>query len=208
MRPKLALTIAIALLCCFSLALAQNPTRRKPSRRRQKRRGRSGSSTSWPGNRSRGTALSPDGQWFAYRLSPAGRRRRSHRPPDQGDEGIQVPGRRSPLRRHRFSDDAKFCGFHDLSHGQGSQGAAQGAKARVNTKAAVLNLATGEKVEYDKIESFAFSRENPGWIALLKNAARKPGAGKGQMVGLRPHPARAGHGQGADLRQRRGIRLR
>ncbi len=41
-------------------------------------------------------------------------------------------------------------------------------KKKIFTKAALINLGTGDKIEYEKVKAFSFSGENSGWLALLK----------------------------------------
>jgi dipeptidyl aminopeptidase/acylaminoacyl peptidase len=119
----------------------------------------------------RGAVLSPDGQWFAYLLSP-----------QEGDAEVivrQTKGtteHKFPVGEARFgsmgfSDDSKFCAFMIYPTAKEAKVLRREKKTpESGAKAALLNLATGVKLEFEKIKSFAFSRENPGWLALLKNA--------------------------------------
>jgi dienelactone hydrolase len=115
--------------------------------------------------------LSRDGSWFIYRLSPI----------EGGSEVVvrktrEVRSYRFPIGEAPrfgsssdmgFSADAKWAAF--LSYpGYKEALALRREKKKSYTKAVLVNLATGEKTEFDKVRSLAFSGENPGFIALLK----------------------------------------
>jgi dipeptidyl aminopeptidase/acylaminoacyl peptidase len=120
--------------------------------------------------------LSPDGRWFAYRLSPL-----------DGDSEVVVCETQGK-RVHRFavgdsratpgslaiSDDSKFVAF---SVAPTKKEAAQLKKQRkpLQNKVVILNLAAGTETKIDKIQRFAFAGERGGWIALKKYGADAPG---------------------------------
>jgi len=119
----------------------------------------------------RGAVLSPDGQWFACLISP-----------QEGDSEVVVRQTKGQ-KEHRFpagevrfgslafSDDSNFFAFMIYPTAKEAKALRRERKpVESAAKAALLNLASGDKLEFDKIRSFAFSRENPGWLALLKNA--------------------------------------
>lgn len=122
--------------------------------------------------------LSPDGRWFAYRLSPL-----------DGDSEVMVCETQGK-RVHRFavgdsratpgllaiSDDSKFVAF---SVAPTKKEAAQLKKQRkpLQNKVVILNLAAGTETKIDKIQRFAFAGERAGWIALKKYGADAPGGG-------------------------------
>lgn len=114
------------------------------------------------------TALSTDGQWFAYRLSPTEGDGEVIIRQTKGTKEYKFPAGESRFGLVSFSEDAKYCAFMVYPNAKEAK-ALRKEKKPVVTKAALVNLATGDKVEYDKIKSFAFSRENPAWLALLKN---------------------------------------
>ena len=114
------------------------------------------------------TALSADGQWFAYRLSPTEGDGEVIIRQTQGTKEYKFPAGESRFGLVSFSEDAKYCVFMVYPNAKEAK-ALRKEKKPVVTKAALVNLTTGDKVEYDKIKSFAFSRENPAWLALLKN---------------------------------------
>jgi len=114
-----------------------------------------------------GTALSTDGQWFAYRLSPIEGDGEVVVRQTKGTKEYKFPAGESRTGLIAFSEDARFCAFMIYPNAKEAK-ALRKEKKPIATKAAVLNLATGDKVEYDKIKSFAFSKENPAWLVLLK----------------------------------------
>jgi dipeptidyl aminopeptidase/acylaminoacyl peptidase len=116
-----------------------------------------------------GSVLSADGAWFGYRQIPL-----------EGDGDVvfrQTQGSkeyRFPIGEARFaalaiSDDGRFAAYMISPEAKEAKKLRQ-SRGRIYTKAAVLNLATGEKVEYEKIRSFQFAPENPGWLVLHKAA--------------------------------------
>ena len=127
-------------------------------------------------------ALSPDGRWFGYRLSPL-----------EGDGDVVVretgdpkeyrfPAGESRSTEIAFSDDSKYCAF--LVHPTAKESKAlRKDKKTIYTQASVLNLATGDKVEYEKIRSFRFSGENPAWLALLKTPPEAQAREKDKWTG-------------------------
>jgi dipeptidyl aminopeptidase/acylaminoacyl peptidase len=115
------------------------------------------------------TAISTDGQWFGYRLSPAeGDGEVIIRQP-KGSKAYQFPAGESRTGQLAFSDDGKYAAFMTYPNAKDSKALRRDRKP-VYTKAVVLNLTTGDKAEYDRIRSFAFSGENGAWIALSKAA--------------------------------------
>ncbi len=118
-----------------------------------------------------GTALSNDGTWFLYRISPG-----------EGDSEV-VLRRTGEEKTYRFpvgeaprfasgaemafSADARWAAF--LSYPGGKEAKAlRKDKKKVMTTAVLVNLANGEKTEFEKVRSFAFSGENAGFVALHK----------------------------------------
>jgi len=128
------------------------------------------------------TALSTDGQWFAYRLSPTEGDGEVIIRQTKGTKEFKFPAGESRFGLVSFSEDAKYCAFLVYPNAKEAKALRKEKKSAV-TKAALVNLATGEKAEYDKIKSFAFSRENPAWLALLKNAPESQSREKDKWSG-------------------------
>jgi dipeptidyl aminopeptidase/acylaminoacyl peptidase len=116
-------------------------------------------------------AVSADGAWLIYRLTPV-----------EGESEIVIRGTRDE-KEYRFpiGEAPRYPGKGEIAVSEDGQwasflvypGAAEARglrkdKKKIVTKAALVNLASGEKVEYETIRSFGFSGENPGWIAFHK----------------------------------------
>ena len=157
--------------------------------------------------------VSNDGQWLAYRLGPAegdaevvvrntvhdtehrfaaGERPRPAGPP--------APGSARPSRTLSFSNDSAWVAFTIYPTQEAGRRAAKQRKPRRNA-VGVVNLESGEQVEFEDVRGFSFSGEHSTWIALHKYAAqpastRDPGAEGGSGRGEDDGDERA---RGADL---------
>jgi dienelactone hydrolase len=130
--------------------------------------------------------LSPDGSWLMYRLSPL-----------EGESEIvlrQVAGakeHRFPIgeaprfgagARTGFSADSKWAAF--LSYpGAKEMKALRKDKKRVATTAVLVDLAKGDKTEFEKVRGLAFSGDNPGFIALHRYAPESQEKEKDKWTG-------------------------
>ncbi|MGD0781872.1 MAG: prolyl oligopeptidase family serine peptidase, partial [Candidatus Aminicenantales bacterium] len=127
-------------------------------------------------------SLSADGRWLSYRVSPA-----------EGDGEVIFKQTRGP-KEYRFpagegrtgfvglSRDARYGAFIVHPDSKDAKKLRQ-EKKRPALKAAVVNLDSGEKVEYDKIRSIQFSGRNPVWIALLKAVPESQDREKDKWLG-------------------------
>ena len=138
------------------------------------------------------SVLSPDGRWFAYRLSPLDGDSEVVVRQTQGDKEYRFPvgDTRATPGSLAISDDSKWVAF---SVAPTKKEAAQLKKQRkpVQNKVTILNLADGSETKLDKIQRFAFSGERASWIALKKYGADAPGGGGA------PAAPPAGGGSGA-----------
>ena len=146
------------------------------------------------------TALSKNGEWFAYRVAP-----------QEGDAELIVknvssgkelkfplgevggPGGGGIGGAPSFSDDGKWIAFTSNP----SRAEAQRLRRQrrpVEGKAVVVNLATGEKTEYARIRRFAFSGEASSHIALHRAPAAAAGGG---AAAAPAEGGRGGRGGGA-----------
>ncbi|MEN6560386.1 MAG: prolyl oligopeptidase family serine peptidase [Acidobacteriota bacterium] len=130
--------------------------------------------------------LSPDGGWFMYRLSPL-----------EGESEVvvrQVAGTREyrfPIGqapryaagvRPGFSADSGWALF--LSYpGSKETKALRKDKGRVQTTAVLVNLATGEKSEFEKVRGAAFSGDDPGFAAFHRYAPESQDKEKDKWTG-------------------------
>jgi len=115
------------------------------------------------------TAVSPDGQWVAYRVSPQEGDGEVIVRQTRGTKEYKFPAGEGRMGSVAISEDAKFCAFTVYPTAKEAK-TLRKSRQPVTTKVFVVDLSKGDKVEYEKIRSFSFSGENPGWLALHKYA--------------------------------------
>jgi len=115
------------------------------------------------------TAISVDGQWFACRIAPTEGESKVVFKQTKGTKEYEFPAGEGRTGLVAISEDAKYGAFMITPDPKEAKRLRKERKP-LPLKACVLNLTTGEKVEYEKMKSFAFSAENPTWIALQKAA--------------------------------------
>ncbi|MDB4889525.1 MAG: putative family peptidase [Gemmatimonadetes bacterium] len=125
----------------------------------------------------RAQSLSNDGNWFAYQLAPndgdaevvlrSTREGKEHRfqigeppAPVAGPPGAAAAG--APLV---IAPTSKFVAFTVYPTAKEAKRLKAQRRPSYN-KVAVVNVATGEKKEFDKVRRFAFSGEQAGWLAM------------------------------------------
>jgi dipeptidyl aminopeptidase/acylaminoacyl peptidase len=172
-------------------------------------------------NSLRGASLSNDGKWFAYVQGPS-----------EGDATLYVKSTTDATKETKYpvggtgggnftiSGDSKWIGFMvapptpptgGAAGGRGGRGGggggaaapAGGANANARNKFVLVNLATGEKKEFERIRSFQFNSDAPTWIALQGYGAGAPAAAAdpnaGGRGGFPGGPAGGGNVQPGDL---------
>lgn len=117
----------------------------------------------------RNSVISPDGKWFVYRLAP-----------NKGDSLVIIRGTKddkeytfqggeAPLysrsRDIAVSKDSRWAAFLVYPTEKEARTLKKQKKTPTN-RAVVVELSSGEKVSFEKIQRFSFSGENAGWIAL------------------------------------------
>ncbi|HXR97491.1 MAG TPA: prolyl oligopeptidase family serine peptidase [Terriglobales bacterium] len=150
-----------------------------------------------------GTAVSNNGAWFGYRLTSLEGDgqvvfRESHGdkqytfnigeapvPPYGGGGGGRGGGAAANLA---FSSDGHYAAFLAYPT-HAAQAALRRQRKPIETHAGLVDLATGKEVNFARVRRFAFSGDNPAWVAMQK---------------LPPAPANAGAGGGAAGRGGRG----
>ncbi|HEY7232971.1 MAG TPA: prolyl oligopeptidase family serine peptidase [Gemmatimonadaceae bacterium] len=158
----------------------------------------------------RSPVLSNDGKFFTYILAP-----------NEGEATVVVRQTADGATEQRFpigelpasvgnpfapggggpaslaiSGDSKFAAF-TIYPSQREARRLRQQRRPVQNKVVVLNLATGQKQEFDKIRRFAFSGEKPRVIALYGYAVEAPSAaGTDRAGGAAPPASRS---EGADL---------
>jgi dipeptidyl aminopeptidase/acylaminoacyl peptidase len=134
----------------------------------------------------RSSTISPDGTWFAYYLVP-----------QEGDGKLMVtntkekkefnfpigepPGYPSS-RDIRFSEDSTWLAFIVYPEREEARKLKK-QKKQVYNKAALINLESGDKKEFEKTRSFSFSGENPSWIAFHKYPSEEQSKSKDSWKG-------------------------
>lgn len=143
------------------------------------------------------TAISNDGQWFAYRLAPGEgdaqvivRRTAGDgewkfdigepQTAQPGAEGVPGPGAAggNAVSAVQFSEDSKWAAFTTYP----TRAEAQRSKRQrrpVESGVTVVNVATGSKRDYPRVRRFAFSGDASAWLALHRPAATDRSAGGG-----------------------------
>jgi dipeptidyl aminopeptidase/acylaminoacyl peptidase len=135
-------------------------------------------------------SLSNDGGWFAYQLAPndgdaevvirSTHENKEHRfqigelpAPVAGPPGAATAAAGAPLVIAPTSRFVAFTVYPTVKEAKRLK-----AQHRPSyNKLAVVNLATGEKKEFDKVRRFAFSGEQAGWIAMQAYPAEGAPAG-------------------------------
>jgi dipeptidyl aminopeptidase/acylaminoacyl peptidase len=121
---------------------------------------------SWKSLRS--AVVSHNGLWFACRISP-----------QEGDGEVFIKQTKAEkeyvfpageaaryARDIAFSEDSKWTAFTIYPKKEEAKKLKKQKKKAFN-KAAIVNLASGNKTEFEKIRTYAFAGiKNPGWIAL------------------------------------------
>ena len=188
-KPKpFALAAAVLLLAGLLPAAAQDKPVDKPAgpARRPPSPARSGSRTSWPGSRSAPSELSPDGSWFMYPLSPVEGESEVVLRQTAGTKEHRFPIGEAPRFgssvRPGFSADSKWAAFLVYPGSKETKSLRKDRK-RITTTAVLVDLATGEKTEFEKVRAVAFSGENPGFVALHRYAPESQEKEKDKWTG-------------------------
>lgn len=213
--PRLASLVLIALVAVGSTARAQSAAR--PSKQMTP-----ADLKDW--KTIRNASLSNDGKWFAYVLAPnEGNAEVVVRSIPDGKETKYPMGDPSGVGGGRggppggdpngpvvISGDSKWIAFTvypaaaTAGAGRGgrgaggARGAAPGASAPgapAQNKLALVNLASGEKREFERVRRFGFNGDKPTWLAMQSYA---PPAAAGANAGGTA-PAAAPNGSGTDL---------
>ena len=134
-------------------------------------------------------SISSDGNWFAYRVSPAEGNsevvirnlkdgKEQHFPigeiprvdPPAGAPPAPIP----PGRDLAISDDGKWAAFLAYPTAKESK-TLKKAKKPVQSRVIVVELATGKKTEFEKVRRFAFSGERATILAMHRYAPTPAG---------------------------------
>ena len=145
----------------------------------------------------RNATTSNDGRWFAYVLAP-----------NEGDGEVVVRPTTALAKEWRFpigepampqfnpfdptpriatlvlSGDAKWIAFSTYPTAQDTKKLKKDKKP-VQNGLVVVNLATGEKRDFEKIQRFSFAGENPSWLVMKRYPAEGAAASDLVLLDLR-----------------------
>ncbi len=147
----------------------------------------------------RSAQLSHDGQWFGYVLAPnEGDGEVILRQVAEGGKELRFPvGDAASNPALQLSADGKWAAF--LAWPKAADAARLRRERRpIQGKATLVNLATGQKKEIDKVRAIAFAGDAPRWVALHGYGADAP-AGGAPGAGTPAAGAASGRPAGSDL---------
>jgi len=110
------------------------------------------------------SALSPDGHWFAYGISSRTGHLEVVIRKVKEEKEYRYPLNVSGIT---FSEDSKWLAF-TIRPVRMEEERLRRQKKKIYYKVGFVNLATGKKVEFDKVQRFSFSGERATWLALYK----------------------------------------
>lgn len=174
----------------------------------------------------RQSALSDDGKWFAYVLAPnEGDATVIIRQTAADGKELKFPignasggGRGGPgafggggASSLSISGDSKWVAFTIYPKtpptngrgagrgGRGNAGAPAGASAPEQNKLGLVNLATGQKLEFDRVRRFAFNGDKPTWLAMQSYPEQPAADAANGARGGSTNGAPASRASGTDL---------
>ncbi|MGD2295502.1 MAG: prolyl oligopeptidase family serine peptidase [Candidatus Aminicenantes bacterium] len=116
----------------------------------------------------RSPVVSNDGKWLAYRLAPAEGDGEVIIKEARGEKEYKFPvgeGPRFASGEVSFSEDSRWIAFNIYPKREEARKLKK-QKKKVYNNAGLVNLATGDKIEFEQIKRFSFSGENPSWIVF------------------------------------------
>jgi dipeptidyl aminopeptidase/acylaminoacyl peptidase len=116
------------------------------------------------------TSLSPDGKWLAYNVNRSSRNNELRVVSVAGGEAKVVAFGAQPA----FSSDSQWVAY-SVGYSEAQEEKLRKDKKPVQRKLGLLNLASGERVVIDGIESFAFSA-NGAYLAMRRYAPERKDA--------------------------------
>lgn len=127
----------------------------------------------WKGIRN--AAVSHDGKWLAYRLSPNEGDGEVVLRAVQGDKELRFPAGEAPrgfgaASDVSFSDDARWLAFTTYATVKEAKQLQKQRKPAQN-KLTLIELVTGNKTEIEGVRRYAFSGESGGWLAMHRYPA-------------------------------------
>jgi dienelactone hydrolase len=141
-------------------------------------------------------SVSPDGIWFAFRVSPAEGNsevviRNLKDGKDQHFPIGEIPQSAAPAggppvmmaaRDLAISDDGKYAAF--LAYPSAKEAKTlKKTKKPIQSRVVVVELSTGKKTEFEKVRRFSFSGERATMLAMLRYAASSTNPAAGAPAG-------------------------
>ncbi|HKV99053.1 MAG TPA: hypothetical protein VJN96_04475, partial [Vicinamibacterales bacterium] len=135
-----------------------------------------------------GGGFSPDGQWIAYGINRTSRSNelRVTKIADASTKTFAYGGSQS------FSSDSRWLAY-SITQSEAEQERLRAANRPVQNSLGILNLATGESVTVESIESFSFSGDGK-YLAMRRY---QPAAANGGGPSTGSGPGRGGRGAAA-----------
>lgn len=122
------------------------------------------------------TALSDNGEWMSYSYSPNG-----------GDDTLYIKNiesgkiyREPYCSNPQFSDDSEWIAYKRNLRSKEAD-ALRKSKKPVYSKGVLLNLKTGEKLEWDKVNDISFSA-GTGWLVIVKESGNDGFSGSDMLL--------------------------
>ncbi len=130
----------------------------------------------------RTTAISSDGKWFAYQVSPNDGDSELFFRQTDGDKKYSFPIGETRYCRVKFSRDSKWAAF-SVSPTKKVKKKLKKKKKQAQNDLVLLNLASGEKKKFKNVSAFSFPKESSEWLAFSKYSPKKEKNGtKGKDV--------------------------
>ncbi len=122
---------------------------------------------SWKSIPPASVTLSPDGQWVAYALQPAdGDGEMILQKVRSSDKKTYPIGNTSGIPAMAFSEDGKWFAFKEYPKHNERKASAKTPGKQLFEKLILVELASGKKTEYEKVNAFAFSGEASTHLAI------------------------------------------
>ncbi len=142
------------------------------------------------------TALSPNGQWLAYRMSPTQGDSEVILRNTTSDKEIKLAVGEGAGGAMTFSEDSQWLAVSAAATKREADTARRASRPAAQAGMTLVELASGKKTDIAKIRRFAFNNDAGGWIALHRFGADAAAgaAGVAGAAGRAGAPGRGGAG--------------
>jgi len=163
-------TILLALVLCLFLALPAHSAQADTTEQVKPKPIETVSDImAWKSIRS--SVLSNNGEWFAYILAPQEGDGEVIIRQAKGEKDFRFPIGEAPRYGGSglisFSEDSLWAAYTIFPKREEAR-KLQKQKKKLYNDAKAINLKSGKEYEFEKVNKFSFSRENPRWLALHK----------------------------------------